>query len=110
MNYIQYLLLFPLYFFIPFAFGGTEPWALLLIQILMFVILIFTLINKKNYYFTKPALLISISFLMLTGLCIIQILNPDTILKIMPFIPFSICTLFTLQELYLLVLYFALFL
>ncbi len=109
MNYIQYLLLFPLYFFIPFAFGGTEPWALLLIQILMFVILIFTLINKKNYYFTKPALLISISFLMLTGLCIIQILNPGTILKIMPFIPFSICTLFTLQELYLLVLYFALF-
>ena len=109
MNYIQYLLLFPLYFFIPFAFGGTEPWALFLMQILVFSVLIFTFITKKNYYFTKPSFFIIISFLMLIFFCIVQISNPGTILKIMPFIPFSICPLFTLQELYLFVLYFSLF-
>lgn len=109
MPNFSYILLIILIFFIPMAFAGTEPWAFLILQTIIFIILSKLLIKKSSYALTKPAIIISSIFILLIAVSFIQILNYQSILGKGYFFPFSVCPVFTMQELMMFFVYFALF-
>lgn len=109
MPNFSYILLIILIFFIPLAFAGTEPWAFLILQTGIFIVLLKLLIKKSAYALTKPAIAISIIFILLIAVSFIQILNYHSILEKGQFFPFSICPVFTMQELMMFLVYFSLF-
>lgn len=109
MPNFPYILLTILIFFIPLAFAGTEPWAFLILQAGIFIILLKLLIKKTSYSLTKPTIIISSIFVLLIAVSCIQIFNYHTVLEKGQFFPFSICPIFTLQELMMFFVYFALF-
>lgn len=80
MPNFSYILLIILIFFIPMAFAGTEPWAFLILQTIIFIILSKLLIKKSSYALTKPAIIISSIFILLIAVSFIQILNYQSIL------------------------------
>jgi len=109
MPNFSYILLIILIFFIPLAFAGTEPWAFLILQTGIFIVLLKLLIKKSSYAFTRPAIVISAIFIVLITVSVIQTLNYHSILERGQLFPFSVCPFFTLQELMMFVVYFALF-
>lgn len=102
MKFPYYLVFIFLTLFTPLAFGGSEPWGLLIFNFICLAFSSFILFKKQKFIITT----VSKTILALLGLIIIlaflQLLNQHTFLQKPAYLPFTLCRYYSLEGLSLL--------
>ena len=102
MKFYSYFIIAFLAFFTPFAFGGAEPWGLLIFNGISLAFSFSILFKKHSFCFTplSRVILAMLSFIIL--LAFLQLLNHHTFLQKPSFFPFTLCRYYSLEGLSLL--------
>ena len=97
-----YIWIFLIILFTSFAFGGAEPWGLLLFNIACSGLGLFILFKHNKFYFTgvSKTILGLLCFIIL--LALVQVLNQHNFLQKPAFLPFTLCRYYTFEGLSLL--------
>ena len=112
MQFPYYIVFFFLTLFTPLAFGGSEPWGLLVFNLTCLIFSGFILFKKQNFIITpvSKTILYLLGFIIL--LAFLQLLNQHTFLQKPAYLPFTLCRYYSFEGLSLLfsvsMLYFAL--
>ncbi len=112
MKFHYYIWILLITLFTPFAFGGAEPWGLLLFNAACSGLGLYILFKNNKFYFTdiSKTILGLLCFIIL--LALLQLLNQHSFLQKPAFLPFTLCRYYSFEGLSLLcsltLLYFAL--
>lgn len=112
MKFSYYLVFFFLTLFTPLAFGGSEPWGLLVFNLTCLAFSSFILFKKQNFAIipVSKTILCLLGFIIL--LAFLQLLNQHNFLQKPSYFPFTLCRYYSFEGLSLLfsvsMLYFAL--
>ncbi|MBQ4493860.1 MAG: O-antigen ligase family protein [Elusimicrobiaceae bacterium] len=99
MKFYCYLVFAFLAFVIPLAFGGAEPWGLLIFNSICLAFGFFILFKKQHFCLTglSKRILVVLGFIIL--LALLQLLNQHNFLQKPAFLPFTLCRYYTLEGL-----------
>lgn len=102
MKFHYYIWIFLITLFMPFAFGGAEPWGLLLFNIACSGLGLYILFKHNKFYFTGASKTILGLLCFIILLAIIQLFNQHNFLQKPAFLPFTLCRYYTFEGLSLL--------
>ncbi len=112
MKFAYYLIFIFLTLFTPLAFGGSEPWGLIIFNFSCLTFSGFILFKKQKFIITPVSKTILSLLGFLISLAFLQLLNQHTFLQKPAYFPFTLCRYYSLEGLSLLfslsMLYFAL--
>lgn len=112
MKFHYYIWIFLIILLTPLAFGGAEPWGLLLFNIACSGLGLYILFKHNKFYFTDTSKTILGLLCFIILLAAVQLLNQHNFLQKSVFLPFTLCRYYTFEGLSLLcsltLLYFAL--
>ncbi|MCR5504374.1 MAG: O-antigen ligase family protein [Elusimicrobiaceae bacterium] len=112
MKFSYYLVFAFLTLFTPLAFGGSEPWGLLIFNFTSIAFAVFLLFHKQEFSFNSLSKTILSLLIFIIVLAFIQLFNQHNFLQKPAYIPFTLCKYYSLEGLSLLfslsMLYFAL--
>lgn len=102
MKFHYYIWILLITLLTTFAFGGAEPWGLLLFNIACSSMGLHILFKHKKFYFTGASKTILGLLFFITLLSILQLLNQHNFLQKPAFLPFTLCRYYTFEGLSLL--------
>lgn len=112
MKFHCYLIFTFLILFAALAFGGSEPWGLLVFNVVAISLSLFILLKKQHFYYTPLSKIILSLLSFIIVLSLLQLLNQHNFMQRPSFLPFTLCRYYSLEGLSLLfslsLLYFAL--
>ena len=91
-------LFFILLFFLPLSFAGTESWSFFIFQSLITFIFCYLLLTNKYFCISNVSKVITYIFFILIILGIVQSFNQKTVIDEISFVPFSLCSFYTIKE------------
>lgn len=107
-----YLIFTFLALFAPLAFGSSEPWGLLVFNLICISFSWFILLKKRHFCYTSLSKTILILLGFIIFLSLLQLLNQHNYMQKPSYLPFTLCRYYSLEGLSLLfslsLLYFAL--
>lgn len=95
--------------FTPLSFAATEPWAFLVMQAAICLIIVYFLFKRRSLVISFSAVVVSCIFIFLISYSAIQLFNPRSITQPVSIFPFTLCRFYTLTELMSFLTYFLLF-
>ena len=99
MRFYYYLVFVFLAFFTPFAFGGSDPWGVLIFNTVCTAFSLYILFKKEHFCYTPVSKHILILFGFIILLALIQLLNQHNFLQKPAFLPFTLCRYYTMEQL-----------
>lgn len=112
MKFAYYIVFAFLALFTPLAFGGSEPWGLLIFNFTCIAFSSFILFRRREISYTSLAKPILCLLVFIISLAFLQLINQHNFLQKPAYFPFTLCRYYTLEGLSLLfslgMLYFAL--
>ena len=99
MKFYCYLVFVFLAFFTPLAFGGSEPWGLLVFNATCIIFSLYILFKKHHFCWTPISKHILILLGFIIFLAFMQLLNQHNFLQKPAFLPFTLCKYYTLEGL-----------
>lgn len=103
MKFHYYIWILFITLFTSLAFGGAEPWGLLLFNIACSGLGLYILFKHDKFYFTGASKTILSLLCFIVLLAILQIFNQHNFLQKPAFLPFTLCRYYTFEGLSLLV-------
>ncbi len=112
MKFPYYLVFIFLTLFTPLAFGGSEPWGLLIFNLTCLIFSCFILLKEKIFTITPISKIVLSLLGFIIILAVLQLFNQHNFLQKPSYFPFTLCRYYSLEGLSLLfsvsMLYFAL--
>jgi O-antigen ligase len=102
MKFHYYIWIFLITLFTSLAFGGAEPWGLLLFNIACSGLGLYILFKHDKFYFTGASKTILGLLCFIILLAVIQLFNQHNFLQKPAFLPFTLCRYYTFEGLSLL--------
>ena len=112
MKFSYYVVFAFLSLFTPLAFGGSEPWGLLIFNAACIAFSGFILFTRREFSYTPISKIILCLLAFIISIAFLQLINQHNYLQRPAYLPFTLCRYFSLEGLSLLfslsMLYFAL--
>ncbi|MBO5911797.1 MAG: hypothetical protein J6Q05_06470, partial [Elusimicrobiaceae bacterium] len=98
MNLFLKLVITVLIFFTPFSFAATEAWAFTVLQGLLLVVAFLLFFSRRVVVFPSLFKAVFATFAILIVFALVQSCFPQTLLETVPWHPFTLMRLYTLEH------------